>query len=220
MSHHQTSASSSNSVQQLKGWAVPERADLTTEGLGANTAILPMYWVSGQWMVPSTTSSRPQPQSQSQTQSPSTPNPWSAGPRPQNGRSTLSFGPQALATTPQTHYRPTPPPQALPSSSTVGSPFFSRQSSGSLISSTSGNDQYLHSSSLAALPSRPAADPAPVVAHQPTYHSMVPPRALAWDHEPRQRPQLAETRSDSRIPVNYGERRHKAHLDSEKRRRE
>jgi hypothetical protein len=181
-----------------------------------NTAIFPMYWVGGQWMVPSGVPD------QSQTMGTSRSTQISLLPHdPQ-----YTPGLETTTTRIRTHQHPGPPPLSASSNPSPGPQYLLPHSSEPTRSTTGGNGDYfskdqssLQAVRLAGKTTRSSSTAAIHYHHayRPTPPTMDPP----WMRPPIQRPQPTQTRTDTRIAApNYGERRHKAHLDSEKRRRE
>jgi len=181
-----------------------------------NSPIFSMYWVGGQWMVPSGALD------QSQT----------TGTLGSNHISLLPHDPQyipGLETTPtriRTHQHPGPPPFGALSDPSSRPRSFLPHSSEPTESTTSGNGDYFPGDYFSPQAGRHAggasrSSSTAAIHYHHAYRPTPPKTDPRRDRPPIQRPQPTVTRSDTRIAAaTQGERRHKAHLDSEKRRRE
>ena len=212
MSYLQTIGSSPTLMNQHQAWAMPTQPQHPTGGHTNNTAILPTYWVSVQWMVPSGSSA--------QSQSQSTPDPSLMPLVAHGARVGLSSAPKRINASPGNDQRLELLPREIPSAFNANRQDLHRHSSHPTAPSGSGRSPYSQTPLRTLSTGRPSLDPLHTVPQQPDHDPILPKRTPLWNYESRQRPQLIETRSDGRLAATYGERRHKAHLVSEKRRRE
>lgn len=184
-----------------------------------NTEAIPMYWVEGQWMVPSDPSRQPCNLGTAKFKS------W-ASPAPRLTRASPTPGRQNFEIATRTHDQPGPrPPLGVSSTSCDRTQYLYHYWPQPTVASTSGSAHYPHPTRASPQLPCPASDTTSsssttTVNHHQARRNAPWTTAPSWNPPTTQSSGSLERRADSRTAASQYERRHKSHLDSEKRRRE